>query len=87
MIVRGSSANKRKRVCRPFLTGKNPSNTNLTFGNPEFTKAGTKAVAPGKQSTVISFSTQALVSKNQGSEIAGVPASLISAMVVPVFNL
>ena len=85
-MVRGSSANNRKRVCLPFLTGKNPSNTNLSLGNPEFTKAGTKAVAPGKQSTGMSFSTQALVSKNPGSEIAGVPASLINAMVVPIFN-
>ena len=82
-MVLVSSCNNFNRVCRPFLWGKKPSKTNLSQGNPEFTKAGTKAVAPGKHSTSISFSTQALTNKNPGSEIAGVPASLIKAMVIP----
>ena len=82
-MVLVSSANKSKRVCLPFLTGKKPSKTNLSLGNPELTNAGTNAVAPGKQSTSILFSTQALVSKKPGSEIAGVPASEISAQVSP----
>ena len=54
-MVLASSANNFKRVCRPFFTGKKPSKTNLSFGKPEFTKAGTKAVAPGKHSTSILF--------------------------------
>ena len=46
-MVRVSSANSNKRVCRPFLTGKKPSKTNFSFGKPELTSAGTNAVAPG----------------------------------------
>jgi hypothetical protein len=30
-----------------FLSGRNPSKTNLSLGNPLLTKAGTNAVAPG----------------------------------------
>ena len=86
-MVLVSSANNKKRVCLPFLTGKKPSKINLSFGKPELTKAGTKAVAPGKQSTSILFSTQALVSKKPGSDIAGVPASEIKAQVSPFFIL
>ena len=41
----------------------------------ELTNAGTKAVAPGRQSTSISFAIQARTSRKPGSEIAGVPAS------------
>jgi len=66
-MVRVSSANLSKRVCRPFLMGKKPSKTKRSFGNPEFTSAGTKAVAPGKHSTSILFSIQLLVNKNPGS--------------------
>ena len=45
-----------------------------------------KAVAPAKHSTGISFSIHDLISKNPGSEIPGVPASLIMAIEVPFFN-
>ena len=86
-MVLVSSARSFNLVCRPFFGGRNPSNTNLSFGNPELTNAGTKAVAPGRQSTSILFSIQALDSKNPGSEIAGVPASLINAIEIPFFNL
>ena len=86
MMVLVSSAKNKSRVCLPFFTGKNPSKTNLSFGKPLLTNAGTNAVAPGRHSTSILFSIHALVSKNPGSEIAGVPASLINAMVVPAFN-
>ena len=44
------------------------------------------AVAPGKHSTVIPFSTQARVSKKPGSDMAGVPASEIKAIVSPDFK-
>ncbi len=62
-MVRVSSAKKVKRVWRPFLTGKNPSKTNLSFGKPLFTSAGTNAVAPGKHSISTPFSIQARVNK------------------------
>ena len=74
-------------LCLPFLSGKNPSKTNFSFGKPELTSAGTNAVAPGKQSTSISFLTYSLTNKNPGSEIAGVPASEISANFSPDFIL
>ena len=51
IIVLFSSFRLINRFFRPFLVGKNPSKTNLSVGNPEFTKAGIKAVAPAKQST------------------------------------
>ena len=86
IMVRVSSARAKYRVCLPFFSGKNPSNTKRSLGNPLLTKAGTKAVAPGKHSTSILFSTQARVSKNPGSEMAGVPASEIKAIVSPAFN-
>src|SRR5690606_40326855 len=86
-MVLFSSCNSFSLVCLPFLWGKNPSKTNLSQGNPELTKAGTKAVAPGKHSTSILFSTQALTNKKPGSEIPGVPASETKAIVLPEFNL
>ena len=75
----GFFSQKQQSSLSTFFYGKKPSNTNLSLGNPEFTKAGTKAVAPGKQSTSIPFSIQARANKNPGSEMAGVPASLIKA--------
>ena len=43
--MRGSSANSVSRVARPFFWGRNPSKQNFSFGNPDATNAGTKAVA------------------------------------------
>ena len=67
----------------PFFGGRNPSKQNLSHGNPEFTSAGIRAVGPGRVSTGISFSTHVLTSKKPGSEIPGVPASDIRAIVCP----
>ena len=53
------------------------------MASPEFTSAGISAVGPGRVSTGISFSTHVLTSKKPGSEIPGVPASEISAIVCP----
>ena len=50
---------------------------------PELTKAGTNAVAPGKQSTSMSFLIHSLTKRKPGSEIAGVPASEINAIDSP----
>jgi hypothetical protein len=72
-------------VC-PFLTGKNPSKQKRSQGIPEFTNAGTNAVAPGKLHTSIPAFTQALTNKNPGSDMPGVPASVINAISIPVAN-
>ena len=46
--VRGSTDNSSRRVRRPFLGGRNPSNVNLSHGRPEFTRAGISAVGRGE---------------------------------------
>ena len=53
---------------------------------PLFTNAGTKAVAPGKHSTLISIFTHSRTNKKAGSLIPGVPASVRSAIVFPAAN-
>ncbi len=75
------------RLFRPFLGGRKPSKQKRSVGNPELTRAGTKAVAPGNVSTSIPAATQARTSKNPGSEIPGVPASVTRASVCPPFIL
>ena len=67
----------------PFLIGKNPSKINLSEEIPEFTRAGTKAVAPGRQSISILFFIASLIIKNPGSDIDGVPASDIKDIIFP----
>ena len=47
------------------------------MGRPLFTNAGTKAVAPGKHSTLILFLIHSRTNKKAGSLIPGVPASVI----------
>lgn len=53
---------------------------------PLFTSAGTKAVAPGKHSTLIPSFMHSRTSKKAGSEIPGVPASVMSAKVFPLLT-
>lgn len=53
IIVLSSSAIAFNLVCLPFLCGRKPMKTNSSVANPELIRAGTKAVAPGKHSTVI----------------------------------
>ena len=84
ITVRVSAANSASRVALPFFSGRNPSNTNRSQGNPEATSAGTKAVAPGRQTTSIPASRQARESMKPGSEIPGVPASETSASLLPL---
>ncbi|CCX47854.1 unknown [Bacteroides sp. CAG:927] len=67
----------------PFLGGKNPSKQNLSHGSPELTNAGTKAVAPGSVSTPISCLLHSRDSRNPGSLMPGVPASVINAIFSP----
>ena len=52
-MVRVSSFSLFNAVIRPFFCGRNPSKQNRSHGMPEFTKAGTKAVGPGKHSISI----------------------------------
>ena len=53
---------------------------------PDCIIAGRKAVAPGKHSTGILLRIHALTNKKPGSDIPGVPASVIKANVLPSFN-
>ena len=55
-------------------------------GNPLFTRANTKAVAPGRHSTFISRLAHSRTNKNAGSEIPGVPASVTIAIFLPASN-
>ena len=73
-MVRASVLNCVRRVCLPFLSGRNPSKQKRLIGNPLSTNAGTKAVAPGRHSTEISFLMHSLTMKKAGSEMPGVPA-------------
>ena len=86
MKVLGSKESSANLVARPFFCGRNPSNVNLSHGKPEFTSAGTKAVAPGSVSTSILLRRHSLDTRNPGSEIAGVPASEIRAIFSPIYN-
>ncbi len=83
-MVRSSFFSASMRFIRPFFCGRNPSNKNLSHGNPLVTSAGINAVAPGRHSTSTPFSTQVRIRRNPGSEIPGVPASEISDMVCPL---
>ena len=58
----------------------------VASGRPEATSAGTKAVAPGRHCTSISFFTHSRTTRKPGSDMPGVPASETSAMVSPAFN-
>ena len=45
---------------------------------------GTKAVGPGKQVIIILFLIASRISKNPGSDIQGVPASVIKETLFPL---
>ena len=57
----------------------------MSFGNPEALRAVVTAQGPGKASTYIPFSLASYINLNPGSEIVGVPASLTSATLKPIF--
>mgnify|MGYP006994005281 CR=1 FL=1 len=50
-IVRCSSFSASSRCCRPLRCGRNPSKQNRSQGSADSTRAGTKAVGPGRHST------------------------------------
>ena len=68
---------------RPFFWGRKPSKQKRSQGKPLWSSAGTKAVAPGSDSTSMPCSTQVRTSRKPGSEMPGVPASETSATVRP----
>ena len=70
-------------VCRPFFCGRKPSKAKRSQGRPLATKAGTKAVAPGRHCTSTPALTASRTRKKPGSLMPGVPASLISATFSP----
>ena len=82
-MVRSSFSKDSINVLRPFFKGIKPSKVKRVAGNPLFTKAGTNAVAPGKLVTSNPATLQARTNKNAGSEIPGVPASVIKAIFFP----
>ena len=71
----------------PFFGGRKPSNKNLSVGSPELTKAVKTAEAPGIASTLDPISIAFLTSLYAGSEIAGVPASVITATSLLFFKI
>ena len=86
-MVQGNCANQIYWVCLPFFWGRNPWKKNRSQGNPDETKAGTNAVAPGNACTSILCCRHSLTNKKAGSEIPGVPASVTMAMSTPDFSL
>ena len=85
-MVRSSLANDSINVLRPFFSGINPSNINRVAGKPLFTSAGTNAVAPGKLVMATPAALHARTNKKAGSEMPGVPASVIKAIFFPACN-
>ena len=85
-MVRSSLAKASINVFLPFFKGIKPSKIKLLVGKPLLTSAGTNAVAPGKLVTGTPAALQARTNKNAGSEIPGVPASVMSAIFFPASN-
>ena len=63
--------------------GRNASNTNRLVGRPDMVSAVIQAAAPGMAVTSIPKSRHMRTSSSPGSEIPGVPASVISAISFP----
>ena len=59
----------------------------MCVSNPEPTKATVNAVAPGNTSISILFSIACFIKSSPGSDIPGIPASLIKAIFSPSNNL
>jgi hypothetical protein len=63
------------KVCRPFLSGKNPRKRKSCIWRPEPTSPVKSAEAPGIISIFIPCSMASWMRRYAGSEIPGVPAS------------
>ena len=69
------------------LWGRKPSKQKRSQGKPDDTRAGTKAVAPGRHCTSMPLRTHSRTTRKPGSEMPGVPASDTKATVSPAFSL
>ena len=83
-VVRGSAAIAARRTARSRPDrGTKPSNTNRVVSKPLTTRAITNAAGPGTADTAWPASSTTRTSRDPGSEIPGVPASVISVTVSP----
>ena len=78
-LIEDSSAS----LCSFLSGGRNASKTNLLVESPDSVSAVTHAHAPGRLVTSMPASYAIFTSSSPGSEIPGVPASVISAIFVP----
>ena len=85
-MVRSSLTRDSIKVFLPFFKGIKPSKAKRVAGSPLLVKAGTNAVAPGKLVTETPAALHARTNKNAGSEIPGVPASVMRAIFFPACN-
>ena len=69
-----------------LFSGKNPKKVNSVVSRPEQINAFTNAQAPGIGTILISFSIHCLTISSPGSEMPGVPASVINAIFLLSFN-
>ena len=78
-MVRTSFLTDSKWSLRLFLlTLKKPSNVNLPVGSPDTASAEMTALGPGTTSTGTSCSAHNATRSSPGSEMAGMPASVVS---------
>ena len=68
------------------LTGKNPANKKLSVGSPAISSAVIAAQGPGSGTTLTFCFAHKETTLYPGSEIKGVPASLIKATAPPFFD-
>ena len=86
-MVLVSAASSLRTSFLSFLSeGRKASKQNLLVESPDIISAFIHAAGPGTDITSISASTHCFTSSSPGSEIPGVPASVISATVSP-FNI
>ena len=71
----------------PFFGGKKPSNKKRSVGSPDVVNAANKALGPGIDSIFTPALIASLVSLYAGSDIPGVPASVITAIFSPFIKL
>ena len=84
MIVRVSTFSSSSIACLSFLSwGRKASKQNRLVDLPEMISALMQAAGPGMGVTVIPASWHIRTSSSPGSEIPGVPASVISVTLLP----
>ena len=88
-MVLDSSFNSSSTAFFSFLSskGRNPSKQNLLVLSPDSVSAVMQAAGPGREVTVIPASWHIFTSTSPGSDMAGVPASVISAIFFPACSL